>query len=167
MKGDTLSLSLVASFVIHGVVILLAAIVIRNTGNLRRENYLPVDLVEVPRRTEVKPVQKPEPPPEIKNRHRLHRHQKSKRPSPLYRRRKLNPSKPSRFHQPLRGRNRPSRSRRKCQPNRKHLPRMPPPQRSKAAAAKTAPGIFSAKAMSPLCLEQGRQAEAEAPRLPG
>ncbi|MET0501198.1 MAG: TonB family protein [Candidatus Binatia bacterium] len=63
MKGDTLSLSLVASFVIHGVLILLASIVIRNAGNLRRENYLPVDLVEVPRRTEVKPVQNPEPPP--------------------------------------------------------------------------------------------------------
>jgi protein TonB len=66
VKDDSLSLALIASLVIHGAVILLTSIVIHDTGNIPREHYLPVDLVEVPPQAEVKPVQKPEPPREIK-----------------------------------------------------------------------------------------------------
>jgi protein TonB len=63
VKNDSLSLALVGSLVIHGVVILLTSIVIRDIGNLRRENYLPVNLVEMPPAAQVKPVIEPESPP--------------------------------------------------------------------------------------------------------
>jgi protein TonB len=57
VKGDALSLSLLASFFIHGVVIMLATIIIKQ-GNLRRQDFLPVSLVDIPRQEEAKAIKK-------------------------------------------------------------------------------------------------------------
>jgi TonB family protein len=65
VKDDVLSLSLVASFLIHGLVIMLATIIIKQ-GNFRRQDFLPISLVDVPRQEQPKPIQKIETPPEIK-----------------------------------------------------------------------------------------------------
>jgi TonB family protein len=65
VKDDALSLSLLASFFIHGVVIVLATIIIKQ-GNFPRQDFLPVSLVVVPRQEQPKPIQKIETPPEIK-----------------------------------------------------------------------------------------------------
>jgi len=65
VKGDALSLSLLASFFIHGVVIMLATIIIKQ-GNLRRQDFFPVSLVDLPRQEEAKAIKKIEPPFEIK-----------------------------------------------------------------------------------------------------
>jgi periplasmic protein TonB len=65
VKDDALSLPLLASFFIHGVVIMLATIIIKQ-GNSRRQDFLPVSLVDVPRQEQPKQIQKVETPPEIK-----------------------------------------------------------------------------------------------------
>jgi protein TonB len=65
VKGDALNLSLVASFFIHGVVIILATFIIKQ-GNVRRQDFLPISLVDVPRQEQLKPIQKVETSPEIK-----------------------------------------------------------------------------------------------------
>jgi protein TonB len=65
MKDDALNLSLLASFLIHGVVIILATIIIKQ-DNFRRQDFLPISLVDVPRQEQPKPIQKIETPPEIK-----------------------------------------------------------------------------------------------------
>jgi TonB family protein len=66
VRDDSLSLSLLASCFIHGVVIILASIILQHTVNLRREDFLPIGLVDVPRNEQPKPIQKIETPPEIK-----------------------------------------------------------------------------------------------------
>jgi protein TonB len=65
VKDDALSLSLLASCFIHGMVIMLATIIIKQ-GNFHRQDFLPVSLVDVPRQEQPKPVQKMETPPEIR-----------------------------------------------------------------------------------------------------
>jgi protein TonB len=64
VKDDALSLSLLASFFIHGVVIILATIIIKQ-GNVRRQDILPISLVDLPRQEQPKPSQKVETPPEV------------------------------------------------------------------------------------------------------
>ena len=66
MRDDSLSLSLLASCFIHGVVIILASIILKHTVSLRRQDFLPISLVDVPRQEQPKPIQKIETPPEIK-----------------------------------------------------------------------------------------------------
>ena len=66
MRDDSLSLSLLASCFIHGAVIILASIILKHTVSLRREDFLPISLVDVPRKEQPKPIQKIETPPEIK-----------------------------------------------------------------------------------------------------
>jgi protein TonB len=66
VKDDALSLSLLASFFIHGVVIMLATIIIKQ-GNVRRQDILPISLVDLPRQEQPKQIQKVETLPEIKN----------------------------------------------------------------------------------------------------
>jgi protein TonB len=67
VKDDALSLSLVASFFIHGLVIILASLVLQHTVRSSRQNFLPISLVDVPREKEQpKPIQKIEAPPEVK-----------------------------------------------------------------------------------------------------
>jgi protein TonB len=66
VKDDPLSLSLLASCFIHGVVITLASIILQHTVSLRREDFLPISLVDVPRKEQPKPIRKIETPPEIK-----------------------------------------------------------------------------------------------------
>jgi periplasmic protein TonB len=65
MKDDALNLSLLASFLIHGVVIMLATIIIKQ-GNFRRQDFLPISLVDLPRQEQPKTIQKIETAPEIK-----------------------------------------------------------------------------------------------------
>jgi TonB family protein len=65
VKDEALSLSLLASFFIHGVVIVLATIIIKQ-GNFPRQDFLPISLVDVPRQEQPKPIQKVETPPETK-----------------------------------------------------------------------------------------------------
>lgn len=66
MKDDSLSLSLLASFFIHGIVIILVSIILKHTVSLRRQDFLPISLVEVPQKEQIKPIHKVETPPEIK-----------------------------------------------------------------------------------------------------
>ena len=66
MRDDSLSLSLIVSCFIHGAVIILASIILKHTVNLRRQDFLPIGLVDVPRQEQPKPIQKIETPPEIK-----------------------------------------------------------------------------------------------------
>ena len=66
MRGDPLGSSFIASLIIHGVAIILASLVIRQTTNFQRQDFLPINLVEVPRPGEVKPVEKVETFPENK-----------------------------------------------------------------------------------------------------
>jgi TonB family protein len=66
VRGDALSLSLLASFFIHGVAIILASLIVKHTVSLRRQDFLPISLVDIPRKEQVKPVQKIETLPEIK-----------------------------------------------------------------------------------------------------
>ena len=66
MRDDSLSLSLLASCFIHGAVIILASIILKHTVSLRRQDFLPISLVDVPRQEQPKPIQKIETPPEIK-----------------------------------------------------------------------------------------------------
>jgi TonB family protein len=66
VRNDSLSLSLLASCFIHGLVIILASIILTHTVSLRREDLLPINLVEVPRQEQPKPIQKVETSSEIK-----------------------------------------------------------------------------------------------------
>ena len=66
MKGDPLGSSFIASLIIHGVVIILASLLIRQTTNFRHRDFLPINLVDVPRQEQVKPIRKQEPPADIK-----------------------------------------------------------------------------------------------------
>jgi periplasmic protein TonB len=65
VKDDALNLSLLASFLIHGVVIILATFIIKQ-GNVRRPDILPISLVDLPRQEQPKPSQKIVTSPEIK-----------------------------------------------------------------------------------------------------
>ena len=66
VRDDSLSLSLLASCFIHGVVIILASIIIKQSAHLRPQDFLPISLVDVPPKEQPKPIQKVETPPEIK-----------------------------------------------------------------------------------------------------
>jgi protein TonB len=66
VKDDPLSLSLLASCFIHGVVIILASIILQHTVSLRREDFLPISLVDAPHKEQPNPIPKIETPPEIK-----------------------------------------------------------------------------------------------------
>lgn len=66
MRDDSLSLSLLVSCFIHGVVIILASIILKHSISLRREDFLPISLVDLPGKEQPKPIQKVETAPEIK-----------------------------------------------------------------------------------------------------
>lgn len=67
MKNDALSLSLVASFFIHGMAIILASIIVQHTVRSRQQDFVPISLGDVPRNEEQpKPIQKIETPPQVK-----------------------------------------------------------------------------------------------------
>jgi len=66
VRDDSLSLSLLVSCFIHGVVIILASIILKHSISLRREDFLPISLVNVPGKEQPKPIQKVETAPEIK-----------------------------------------------------------------------------------------------------
>jgi periplasmic protein TonB len=66
VRDDSLSLSLLVSCFIHGVVIILASIILKHSISLRREDFLPISLVDVPGKEQPKPIQKVEMAPEIK-----------------------------------------------------------------------------------------------------
>ena len=66
MKDDSLSPSLLASCFVHIVVIILASVILKNAVSLRRQDFLPISLLDVPRQEQPKPIQRVETPPEIK-----------------------------------------------------------------------------------------------------
>jgi periplasmic protein TonB len=84
VRDDSLSLSLLVSCFIHGVVIILASIILKHSISLRREDFLPISLVDLPGKEQPKPIQKvetaheikkpPPPPPKVEN---------AKEPKPL------------------------------------------------------------------------------------
>src|SRR5262245_50252651 len=57
---------LLASCFIHGVVIILASMIVKQTDKLRRQDLIPISLVDVPRQEQPKPIQRVETPAEIK-----------------------------------------------------------------------------------------------------
>jgi protein TonB len=72
LKNDPLGFSLLASLVIHAAGLIMVSALIQHTGLLRRENLLPITLVDVPRSEKVAPppeeklraeIKKPAPPP--------------------------------------------------------------------------------------------------------
>jgi periplasmic protein TonB len=83
VRDDSLSLSLLASCFIHGVVIILASIILKHTVSLRREDFLPISLVDVPRKEEAKPIQRIDTLPEIKKPPPPPKIEKTKEPKPL------------------------------------------------------------------------------------
>jgi periplasmic protein TonB len=84
VKDDPLSLSLLASLLIHGVVIVLASIIIKQSAHLRPQDFLPISLVDVPPKEQPKPIQKVETLPEIKKPPPLRpKVEKPKQPKPL------------------------------------------------------------------------------------
>lgn len=66
MRDEYLRLSLLASCFIHSVVIVLASLILTHTAGLRRQDFLPIGLVDLPRKEQSKPIAKVETPPEIK-----------------------------------------------------------------------------------------------------
>ena len=64
MKAGAFGISFISSLVIHGLVILLGSFFIHRS-NLHFQNYLPVNLIDLPQ-TEMPPLQKIETPPETK-----------------------------------------------------------------------------------------------------
>ena len=83
MRDDSLRLSLLASCFIHGAVIVLASLILKHTVSLRRQDFLPISLVDAPRQEQPKPIQKVETPPEIKKPPPPPKVEKSKEPKPL------------------------------------------------------------------------------------
>lgn len=65
MRNDTLGVPILASFIIHILVILLGSVIIHH-NSIRPRDFLPIDLVDVPRRETPPPAKKIEVPPELK-----------------------------------------------------------------------------------------------------
>ncbi len=74
---------LLASCFIHGVVIILASMIIKQTDNLRRQDFIPINLVDASRKEETRPIQKVETPHEIKKPLPPPKVEKTKEPKPL------------------------------------------------------------------------------------
>ena len=124
MRDDSLSLSLLASCFIHGAVIILASIILKHSVNLRRQDFLPIGLVDVPRQEQPKPIQKVETPPEIKKPPPPPpKVEKTKEPKPLAKSEIVQP-KPNRHRQlsPRRSRSSPSKRNPQKPPNLSPLP---------------------------------------------
>ena len=83
MRADSLSLSLLASCFIHGALIILASIILEHSVSLRRQDFLPITLVDVPRREQPQPIQKVETPSEIKKPLPPPKSEKTKEPKPV------------------------------------------------------------------------------------
>jgi periplasmic protein TonB len=64
MRNDSFGIPLLCSFAIHVLVILLGSVVIHNSHS-RRQDFLPIGLVDLPP-TKTTPLRKAETPPEIK-----------------------------------------------------------------------------------------------------
>ncbi len=94
MKDDLLSISLFASFFIHGAVIVLASVIIKQTAHLHRQDFLPISLVDVPRQQPVKPIQKMEAPPQVKKPLPPPKIEKPKEIKPLVRSEPVQPPQP-------------------------------------------------------------------------
>jgi protein TonB len=84
VRDEYLRLSLLASCFIHGVAIVLASVILTHTAGLRRQDFLPIGLVDLPRQEQPKPIQKVEAPPEIKKPPPpLPKVEKAKEPKPM------------------------------------------------------------------------------------
>ena len=81
MRDDSLSLSLLASCLIHGAVIILASIILKYT--VTHQVFLPISLVDVPRQEQPKQLLKVDDPPEIKKPPPPPKVEKAKEPKPV------------------------------------------------------------------------------------
>jgi len=81
MRDDSLSLSFVASCLIHGAVIILASIILKYT--VTHQVFLPISLVDVPRQEQPKQILKVDAPPEIKKPPPPPKVEKAKEPKPV------------------------------------------------------------------------------------
>lgn len=113
MRNDPLGIPLISSCFIHVVVILIASIIIHNS-DLRRQHFLPISLVDLPRKEKATPIQQKETLPEIK-----------KRPPP--------PSKPEKITEP-----KPLAKSDVAQPKQTLLPALPKEETAKPVEAKPA-----------------------------
>jgi protein TonB len=82
VRDEALGLSLLASFLLHSLAIGLASILIHNT-NLRREDFFPVSLVEVPPAELSRPLQRIDAGPETKKPSPPPKTERPKQPSPV------------------------------------------------------------------------------------
>jgi hypothetical protein len=155
---------LLASCFIHGVLIILASMITKQTDNLRRQDFITINLVDVSWKEETKSIQKIETPPEIKKPPPPPpKIEKPKEPKSAAKSEFVQPKPPALpaalpKEEPVK----PSEA--KPPPpswmNHRFFPRAP---RSKAAAAKPAPAVSLAEGTQPLCRERERRAAAEAP----
>jgi protein TonB len=65
VRNDMLGVPVLASFAIHILVLLLGSVIVHN-NRLRQPNFVPIDLVDIPRRENPAPQKKIEAPPEVK-----------------------------------------------------------------------------------------------------
>ena len=65
MRNDTLGVPVFASFAIHIFVLVLGSVIVHNS-RLRQREFVPIDLVDIPRRQNPPPQKKIEAPPEVK-----------------------------------------------------------------------------------------------------
>ena len=65
MRNESLSLPFLSSLIIHGLVIVIGSIIVHNS-TLRRQNFFPITLVDMPRSENPPPLLKVETPRELK-----------------------------------------------------------------------------------------------------
>ena len=157
------ALSLLASCFIHGAVIVLASIILKHTVSLRRQDFLPISLVDAPRQEQPKPIERVETPPEIKKPPPPPKVEKSKEPKPVTKSEIVQPKPHHHSRQPFPKRSQSSPSKRNPlkPPNLSPLPKLPPGRRRRQRSA--APAIFLAKATWRLSRDRVPRVAAEAP----
>jgi len=99
VRSDTLSIPLLSSCAIHLLIILIGSILIHNRA-LRRQDFLPISLVDVPRR-EISPSKKVETPPETKPPPPEPKVEKTRTPPPIAKAPTLKPQAPAPLPSPV------------------------------------------------------------------
>ena len=157
---------LLASCFIHGVVIILASMIIKQTDNLRRQDLIPINLVDVSWNEETRPI-RVETLPEIKLPLPRPKVEKAKEPKWLARSEIVQPKQtPPAPAVPKEEPVKPVETKPDLTLKSEASPGFAPRPGSKAVAAKPVPAISLAKEMWRLCRDSERPVAAEATRLP-
>ena len=164
MRDDSLSLSLLASCFIHGVVIILASIILKHTAQpAARKISCRLVLSMCRAQEQPKPIQRVETPPEIKKPPPPPpKVEKAKEPKPLAKSEIVQPKPTRRQLFPKKSLSSPSKRNPTETTKSEPTPDALLPG-SKAAAAKQVLAIFSAKATWRLCRDRVSPVAAEAP----